>query len=163
MYCPVCNHHDTSVIDSRLNQDGTAIRRRRECGACGYRFSTLEETELLDITVVKRDGGREAYSREKMARGVKKALEKRSYTESDFRSLIHEIERNIQRRKSSELRSADIGEIVMNELRKFDKVAYIRFASVYRSFEDAETFQQELNVLLRANPKKRSQEHKRKK
>ena len=155
MFCPVCNHDDTRVIDSRISPDGTSIRRRRECDECQYRFSTLEEVELLDIAVVKRDGDREAYSREKMERGLKKALEKRSYTDADFRTLVHVVERDIQRRKTTELRSSDIGEIVMERLKEFDKVAYIRFASVYRSFEDVKTLQNELSRLLRkAKPTK---------
>jgi transcriptional repressor NrdR len=104
--------------------------------------------ELLDLTVVKRDGRREAYARENIERGLRKALEKRSYTETDFRTLIHSIERAIQRRKNMEIRSSDIGEIVMQELKAFDKIAYIRFASVYRSFEDVETFEEELHHLL---------------
>ena len=101
MHCPVCSHPDSRVVDSRLSSDGTSVRRRRECDECQYRFSTLEEIELLDIMVVKRDGHREAYSREKMERGLRKALEKRSYTEADFRTLVHAIERDIQRRKTS--------------------------------------------------------------
>lgn len=148
MHCPVCSHPDTKVVDSRLGPDGTFVRRRRECDQCEYRFSTSEEVELLDLTVVKRDGRREAYARENIERGLRKALEKRSFTENDFRALIHAIERAIQRRKSMEIRSSDIGEIVMRELKVFDKVAYIRFASVYRSFEDVETFEEELRRLL---------------
>lgn len=134
-------------MDSRLSPDETSIRRRRACDRCQYRFSTLEEIELLDITVVKRDGRHEAYHREKIERGLKKALEKRPYTESDFRLLVHTIERDIQNRSSTEIRSADIGEAVMQALKRFDKVAYIRFASVYRSFEDVQTFQNELSGL----------------
>lgn len=149
MHCPICNHPDSRVVDSRITPDGTVVRRRRECDACQYRFSTSEEVELLGISVVKRHGVREAYSREKIERGLKRALEKRSYTEADFRSLLHGVERDIQRRKTSELRSSDIGEIVMDRLKDFDKVAYIRFASVYRSFEDVRTFQSELENLLR--------------
>lgn len=148
MHCPVCSHPDTRVVDSRLAPDGTSVRRRRECDQCEYRFSTSEEVELLDLTVVKRDGRREAYARENIERGLRKALEKRSYTETDFRTLIHSIERAIQRRKNMEIRSSDIGEIVMQELKAFDKIAYIRFASVYRSFEDVETFEEELHHLL---------------
>ena len=148
MHCPVCSHPDTRVVDSRLAPDGTSVRRRRECDQCEYRFSTSEEVELLDLTVVKRDGRREAYARENIERGLRKALEKRSYTETDFRTLIHSIERAIQRRKNMEIRSSDIGEIVMQELKVFDKIAYIRFASVYRSFEDVETFEEELHHLL---------------
>ncbi|MSR85175.1 transcriptional repressor NrdR [Candidatus Uhrbacteria bacterium] len=155
MHCPVCNHPESRVVDSRLSPDGTSTRRRRECDHCEYRFSTLEEVELLDVTVVKRDGRRETYSREKMERGLKKSLEKRSYTEADFRTLVHEIEREIQRHKASELRSSDVGEMVMNRLKVFDKVAYIRFASVYRSFEDVKTFHDELAGLLKSPRKKR--------
>lgn len=150
MHCPVCAHPDSRVVDSRLSPDGTCIRRRRQCDACEHRFSTVEEVELLDLTVVKRDGRRESYSREKLARGVKKALEKRSYTDPDFRALVQSIERDIQRRKVFEIRSSDIGELVMNQLKAFDKVAYIRFASVYRSFEDVQTFQDELAGLVRS-------------
>lgn len=152
MHCPVCGHDDTKVVDSRLSPDGTSIRRRRECEECEYRFSTTEEVEILGLTVVKRDGHREAYSQEKLVRGLRKALEKRSYTEADFRALVHSIERNIQRKKVVEIRSSEIGELVMDGLRLFDKVAYIRFASVYRSFEDVATFQQELK-LLQTTPK----------
>lgn len=148
MHCPVCSHPDTRVVDSRLTPDGRSVRRRRECDQCEYRFSTSEEVELLDLTIVKRDGRREAYARENIERGLRKALEKRSYTETDFRTLVHAIERAIQRRKSMEIRSADVGEIVMQELKGFDKIAYIRFASVYRSFEDVETFEAEVRRLL---------------
>src|SRR3990167_2962603 len=110
MHCPVCSHDDTRVVDSRISAEGDAIRRRRECDKCGFRFSTLEEVELLDLVVVKRDGSREAYSREKLERGLKKALEKRPVTDASFRSLVHAVE---------------------------------------REFEDAQTFQKELEGLLR--------------
>jgi len=149
MYCPVCNHKDTKVIDSRLSQDGSTIRRRRECFKCQYRFSTLEETEILDLMVVKRDGRREAYSREKIHKGLLKALEKRSYTNDSLTSLIHSIERDIQKKRKHEIKSQEIGEILMNRLKSFDKVAYIRFASVYRAFEDVDTFKEELEKLSR--------------
>lgn len=148
MHCPVCNHEDTKVVDTRLATDGTSVRRRRECEACGHRFSTNEEVELLDLRVVKRDGSHEVYAREKIERGLKRALEKRSHTEAEFRALIHAIERDIQRHATgSELTSASIGAIVMNRLKAFDQVAYIRFASVYRSFEDVESFKRELEGL----------------
>ncbi|EKD32871.1 MAG: Transcriptional repressor nrdR [uncultured bacterium] len=149
MNCPVCNCRDTKVVDSRLAADSLSIRRRRECEKCGFRFSTLEEVELLDLTVVKRDGRREAYSRDKLIKGIQHSLEKRPYTEPEFRKLIHKIERDIQKKKIGELTSQEIGEIVMNRLKTFDKVAYIRFASVYRSFEDIESFQKELTSLVR--------------
>lgn len=148
MHCPVCSHEDTKVVDSRLSQEGAAIRRRRECEACGYRFSTNEEVELLDLTVVKRNGQRETYSRDKLEHGLKKALEKRPVTDAAFRTLVHEVERDIQRKASSELTSGDIGEIVMNRLKSFDKVAFIRFASVYRQFEDVDSFKRELERLV---------------
>lgn len=154
MHCPVCSHAETKVVDSRLTGEGTAIRRRRECESCGYRFSTNEEVELLDLTVVKRDGRREAYARAKIEQGVRKALEKRPYTEADFRSLIGEVERDIQREKSDEIKTSDLGSIVMNRLRSFDKIAYIRFASVYRQFEDVDSFRRELENLSR-KPRRR--------
>lgn len=157
MYCPVCGHEDTRVVDSRLGSEGDAIRRRRECDRCGYRFSTLEEIELLDLVVVKQNGSREAYKREKIERGLRKALEKRPVTDAAFRSLMHGVERDIQRRNANEVMSREIGEIVMERLKGFDTVAYIRFASVYRKFEDARTFQKELEGLLRsARSKQRS-------
>ena len=151
MFCAVCNHKDTKVIDSRISTDGASVRRRRECEKCGFRFSTLEELELLDLTVVKRDGRRESYSREKMIRGLEKALEKRPYTDQDFQSLVHKIERNIQKKTHGQITTGELGDIVMNHLKTFDKVAYIRFASVYRSFEDVKTFERELNKLMGKN------------
>ena len=147
MNCPVCNHPETSVLDTRITGEGSSIRRRRECDACGFRFSTSEDVELLDITVVKRDGRRESYARDKIKHGLERALEKRPVTEAAFRSLLNEVERDIQRKKSDEVTSAEIGEIVMNRLRSFDSVAYIRFASVYRQFEDVESFTKELESL----------------
>lgn len=146
MHCPVCGYKSTRVIDSRLSTDFMSIRRRRECekARCGYRFSTVEEIEMLDITVVKRNGRREAYSREKLDLGLKKSLEKRPYTEAQFRTLLLSVERDIQKRRGSDITSRDIGDIVMERLREFDKVAYIRFASVYYSFDDLQTFEDEL-------------------
>src|SRR5512133_617822 len=149
MFCPVCNHEDTKVVDSRMSGEGSSIRRRRECEKCGFRFSTVEEVILLDLVIVKRDGQREAYDREKMIRGVKRALEKRPFTDASFRKLLHEIERDIQREQTNELTSSDLGEIVMRHLKGFDGVAYIRFASVYRQFEDVETFKRELDELTK--------------
>ena len=155
MHCPVCNHADTRVIDTRLSQDGTSIRRRRQCDECSYRFTTGEEIELLTVTVVKRDGVQEPYSREKMVRGLKRALEKRPYLENAFRALVHDIERDILRIDGHEIRSSDIGEIVMKHMQGFDKVAFIRFASVYRQFEDVKTFQDTLDRLTSEVAKKR--------
>ncbi len=154
MHCPVCNDPETRVLDTRISQDGTSIRRRRQCDKCEYRFSTLEEIELLNFTIVKRDASREVYDREKLERGLRRALEKRAHTASDFRGLVHAIERDLQRIDSTEVRSQSIGEVVMENLKSFDKVAYIRFASVYRSFEDVETFQAELDRLRQSKQRR---------
>jgi len=148
MKCSICYYPDTKVIDSRVASDGLSIRRRRECLKCGFRFSTYEEMEILDLTIVKRNGQKESYSREKITKGLKRALEKRPITEDGFKKLIHSIERDMQILRKSEITSDQIGQIVMKYLKKFDQVAYIRFASVYESFKDAQTFRRELNKLL---------------
>jgi len=149
MKCPVCNSTDNKVIDSRLSGEGFSIRRRRHCQKCDFRFSTIEEMEILDLIVIKRDGRRENYNREKLVRGIVKSLEKRPYLEENFQKLIREIERDIQKKGGNEITSKQLGEIVIKRLKSFDQVAYIRYASVYRSFKDAKTFQKELNSLLK--------------
>ncbi len=154
MYCPICGSKETKVIDSRVSNEGMAIRRRRECIKCDYRFSTLEQVELLDIVVVKRNGDRESYSRNKLERGILHSLSKRPYTQEKFDRMISSIERDIQKKKKREVTSSDVGEIVMKHLRKFDKIAYIRFASIYRSFEDVKKFQSEIKSLERRRKKK---------
>ncbi|MEK7097271.1 MAG: transcriptional regulator NrdR, partial [Patescibacteria group bacterium] len=131
MRCPVCNHNDTKVVDSRVASDGLSIRRRRECLKCNFRFSTYEEIEILDLTVIKRDGKKEAYSKEKIVKGLKKALEKRPITEDNFKKLVNAIERDIQIIGKNEITSNQVGQIIMKHLKKIDQVAYIRFASVY--------------------------------
>jgi len=155
MNCPTCSSKHTKVVDSRLAQDGMAIRRRRECDKCSYRFSTIEEMELLDIVVVKRDGGRESYSRDKLKSGILESLTKRPYTQEKFDRLIHSVERDIQKKKKREITSEDIGEIVMKHLSKFDKIAYIRFASIYRAFEDVDKFQSEILSLEKKKSRKK--------
>lgn len=155
MKCPACNFNDTKVVDSRVATDGFSIRRRRECLKCGFRFSTYEEMEILNLTVVKRDGRREAYSRDKMIKGLKKSLEKRPITEDNFKKLVNRIERDLQLLRKSEITSQQIGQAVMKELRKVDQVAYIRYASVYESFKDAQTFRKELNKLLQKKKNKK--------
>lgn len=147
MNCPLCSHDNTKVNDSRSSQDGLSIRRRRECVKCGYRFSTLEETEILDMTIIKRDGRRENYDKDKLTRGLERALEKRQYQREAFHSLVQQIERDIQKLKKSEVTTEQIGQIVMDNLKQFDQVAYIRFASVYRAFTDASSFVKELKHL----------------
>lgn len=149
MKCPICYFPDTKVVDSRVAPDGLSIRRRRECLKCSFRFSTYEEIELLDLIIVKRDGRREAYNREKMVGGLRKSCEKRPITEDLFKKLIHSIERDLQRLKKAEVTSRQIGQMVMKNLKKLDPVAYIRYASVYESFKDAQEFQKELNKLIK--------------
>lgn len=147
MRCLNCANEDTKVIDSRVAGDGVAIRRRRECISCGFRFSTYEEMEILDLTIVKRDGTKELYSRDKMERGIKKAFEKRPISDDSFKKLISHIEQEIQKKADPEITSEAVGEIVMKKIKKVDKVAYVRFASVYKQFEDIEEFKAELQRL----------------
>jgi len=153
MKCPVCNYQETKVVDSREATDGITIRRRRECLKCGFRFSTYEQVELLDLTVIKRDGHKESYLREKLENGLKKAFEKRPIGNEDFRILVNKIERAIQAKKKTEITTQEIGEIVMKELKKKDPVAYIRFASVYRAFKDLDSFQKEINEVFKKKKK----------
>ncbi len=155
MKCPICYYIDTKVIDSRTASDGLSIRRRRECLKCGFRFSTYEEIEILDLLVVKNDGQKESYNREKLVKGLEKSLEKRAITKDKFKKLIHQIERDLQKLKKPEVTSKKVGQVVMKHLKKYDKVAYIRFASVYESFKDAQTFRKELNKLLKTNRQKK--------
>ncbi|MEK7584405.1 MAG: transcriptional regulator NrdR [Patescibacteria group bacterium] len=157
MHCPVCSNKDTKVVDSRLMQDRVGIRRRRQCSRCQFRFSTIEQVEILDLTVVKRDGTKQPYNRDKIIRGLRKALEKRSYTRDNFDKLIGRIEREIQRTRKNELTSKQIGEIIMKKLESFDQVGYIRYASVYRDFRDVVTFQKELkNIINKKKQRTRS-------
>jgi len=148
MKCPMCDYSETKVIDSRVVSDGLSIRRRRECLKCGFRFSTYEEMEILDLIVVKRDGHKELYSRDKLISGLRKATEKRPVNDDQFKRLVNLIERDIQAKRQSEIESRDIGRIVMRQLKKVDKVAYIRFASVYSDFE-LQDLSAELNKLLK--------------
>lgn len=148
MRCPNCQFDDTKVLDSRPVDEGSAIRRRRCCEKCEFRFSTYEEIEILDLTVIKKDGSRQPFSKEKLERSIRLPMEKRPYTDEQFRKLVSGIEIDIQRKaKDGEISSETIGEIVMKKLKKLDKVAYIRFAAVYRQFEDVEEFKAELQKL----------------
>lgn len=147
MKCPSCQNDDTKVLDSRPIADGLAIRRRRECAKCGNRFSTHEEMEILDLAVIKRDGKTEAYMREKIEAGIRKAFEKRPLTRDDFHSLISGIEQDIQKTGKEQIPSKEIGNIVMRRIKGQDQVAYIRFASVYRQFADVEEFVKEAKKL----------------
>jgi len=148
MKCPLCGFADTKVLDSRVAADGLSIRRRRECLKCAFRFSTYEELEILDLAVVKRDGRREPYNRDKLVSGLKKAGEKR-ISDEKFKKLIHFIERDLQALRKNEVGSKEVGRIVMKNLKKTDSIAYIRYASVYESFKDVKEFKKELNKLLK--------------
>ncbi len=149
MKCPACNNESTRVLDSRVASDGVTVRRRRECSKkkCGFRFSTIEEIEILDLTILKRNDKKESYNKEKLKSGIKKALEKRAHTDEEVSQLIRDIEMDLQKTRKIEVESSVLGDIVMSNLKKFDKVAYIRYASVYRSFEDVKTFEKELRDL----------------
>lgn|SRR3989338_6173023 len=148
MRCPNCGNQDTKVVDSRPVEEGEAIRRRRECEKCEFRFSTYEEIEILDLSVLKRDGKREPYSREKLERGIRRSFEKLEHTDQTLKKIISGVEQEVQKKaKDGEIKSQDIGEIIMKRLKRANKVAYIRFASVYRQFEDVDEFREELNKL----------------
>ena len=147
MHCPSCSSEDTKVVDSRPTSGGFGVRRRRECESCQNRFSTIEEMELLGLSVIKQDGRKEPYSNVKLQAGLRKALEKRPCTEEQLRELINSIEREIQSFRKEQMSANQIGEIVISHLRRFDPVAYIRFASVYRSFGDLAEFRKELDTF----------------
>ena len=148
MNCPKCLNLDTKVIDSRPVEELAAIRRRRECEKCEFRFSTYEQIEILDLTVLKRDGTRQIYNRDKLSRGLRRAFEKRPHTDQTFKKIIAAVEQEIQKKAAGgEITSNTIGEIVMKAIKRIDKVAYIRFASVYRQFEDIEEFKEAILKL----------------
>lgn len=153
MYCPFCRSTSTRVVDSRVVEDGRSVRRRRECENCENRFSTIEEMELLDVIVLKQDGKRELYARHKLEKGIVHSLRKRPYTHDRFLGLIYAIECDIQAKRKREITSKEIGEIVMENLRDFDKVAYIRFASIYRAFEDVSGFEDVVQSLQKNHTK----------
>lgn len=144
MKCVRCNHEDTKVIESREVSEGIATRRRRECGGCSNRFTTYERIEQPQVVVVKNDGNRELFSREKLLKGLQRATEKTPVTTVDLELLVANIERELQAMSDSEIASKMIGEMVMEGLAKLNEVAYVRFASVYRRFKDITGFEQEL-------------------
>ena len=147
MHCPFCGADDTKVIDSRLVADGDSVRRRRECQSCGERFTTFETAELVMPRVVKRDGTREPFDEDKLRRGLTRALEKRPVSIEEIESAINRIMHNLRSTGERELPSLRIGEEVMKELRRIDGVAYVRFASVYRDFQDVSEFEKEIKSL----------------
>ena len=155
MKCSFCNHSENKVIDSRETSEGSAIRRRRECINCGKRFTTYEYVEKTPLMVVKKDGRREAFSRQKILTGLLKACEKRSISVDVLEKIANEIEIQLQKKFEQELGSHFIGELVMEKLSQLDDVAYVRFASVYRQFKDINQFMRELRGVFnkRTNPR----------
>ncbi len=148
MKCPYCSFEEDKVIDSRPTDEGATIRRRRECLSCHKRYTTYEKVESLPIMVVKKDGSRQPYDREKVRKGILRACEKRSISIDQIESILDSIEAQISNSLEREVTSSMIGELVMDKLRDLDEVAYVRFASVYRQFKDINTFMNELNKLL---------------
>ena len=147
MRCPFCKEPDSRVIDSRAAEEGMTIRRRRECGKCGRRFTTYEVVERLPLMVVKRDGRREPFSRDKLLTGIIRSCDKRDISMEQITNFVAEIEHEIRNCTEPEVPSEKVGEIVMEHLKDFDEVAYIRFASVYRKFDDITNFIEELETL----------------
>ncbi|MCO6415671.1 transcriptional regulator NrdR [Siccirubricoccus sp. KC 17139] len=147
MRCPFCGRDDTQVKDSRPAEEGAAIRRRRSCPGCGARFTTFERVQLREITVVKTDGRRVPFDREKLARSIRVALRKRPVEEDRIERIVNGIQRKLETEAESEVTSRQIGEIVMDTLKGVDEVAYVRFASVYRNFAEARDFREFLGAL----------------
>lgn len=151
MLCPFCGHLESKVVNSRQNPRGDAIRRRRECLSCAHRFTTFEMIEKTPIVVVKRDGKREAFDREKIIKGVLRACEKRPVTVDDVERIVQTVEKNLYNNMEKEVSSLKIGEMILKQLRDLDEVAYVRFASVYRQFRDISEFNHELKVLMQSD------------
>jgi transcriptional repressor NrdR len=148
MRCPFCENLDTRVIDSRPTEEGHAIRRRRECDSCSKRFTTYEKVEEMIFMVIKKDGSREAFDRNKVMNGIIKACEKRPVSIADIEKIVDDIERGLNNMMEKEVESKLIGEVIMEHLKDLDEVAYVRFASVYRQFKDVNTFVAEIEKLL---------------
>lgn len=148
MKCPFCGQEDTKVIDSRPADDNCSIRRRRQCEKCKKRFTTYEKIETIPLVVIKKDNTREPYDRSKIEAGIFRSCHKRPVSVEEINKLIDEIENEIFNLEQREVKSSDIGEIVMDKLKNFEAVAYVRFASVYREFKDVNTFMDELKKLL---------------
>ncbi len=151
MKCPFCQNVDNKVLDSRLTPDSGSIRRRRECVDCDKRFTTYERVEIVDISVVKRDGRREAFDRNKVLKGVIRACEKRPIKREQIEQAVDSIESAIRQSDKNEIKSMKVGELVMQELAKLDDVAYVRFASVYKKFKDASQFVDAIKTLKKAD------------
>ncbi|MCL4514353.1 MAG: transcriptional regulator NrdR [Firmicutes bacterium] len=153
MKCPFCGQPDSKVLDSRASDEGSSIRRRRECIACGQRFTTYERVEEIPLLVIKKDGRRETFDRQKILNGLIRACQKRPVSLEQLEELAAGVEKELRSRLEREVTSGAIGEMVMERLLALDEVAYVRFASVYRQFKDIEKFEQELHKLLRYKDK----------
>ena len=151
MKCPFCGYTDSRVVDSRPADDDSSIRRRRECLSCKQRFTTFEVIEHVQLVVIKSDGSRQAFDRSKLLNGLLKACEKRPVPLRRLEEIVDDIEQQLQNSLEREVESRRIGELAMDKLRSVDEIAYIRFASVYRRFQDISSFMDELNALLKAN------------
>ena len=149
MKCPFCGYSDSKVVDSRPADEGNSIRRRRECLQCLKRFTTYETIERMPLMLIKRDGSRQPYDRQKLLNGIVKACEKRPVSSQQMEKLVNTVEQRLFASFDDEVSTRQIGEITMEELRKVDEVAYVRFASVYRQFKDINTFMEELNQLMK--------------
>ena len=147
MRCPFCHHQDDRVVDSRTSREGRAVRRRRECLRCGRRFTTYEYIEERTLQVVKRDGETEPFEHRKLLASIGMAAAKRPITAAEIETIVEDIERELDRREKGEVTSREIGQMVMDRLKQRDQVAYVRFASVYRNFQDVEEFEEELREL----------------
>jgi len=154
MQCPYCGSVEDKVVNSRLSQNGESIRRRRECLDCSRRFTTFEVIERIPIHVIKRDGRREEFDRQKILQGVLRACEKRAVSREQAEELVGAVEKTIYNNSEKEISSVDIGEIVLEHLKTLDRVAYVRFASVYRYFTDVNEFTKELKDLLKTEKEK---------
>ena len=148
MKCPYCEYPESKVVDSRPTDEGQAIRRRRECMSCTKRFTTYENIEEIPTVIVKKDGNREVYNRNKLINGIIKSCEKRPVSMSTIEEMVDDIEKTIFNSMKNEITSIEIGELVMEKLKDVDEVAYVRFASVYRQFKDVNSFMEELKKLL---------------
>ncbi len=151
MKCPYCNFEDTRVIDSRPAEDNSSIRRRRMCDECGKRFTTYEKIETIPLIVIKKDNNREQYDRAKIEAGVLRACHKRPVSAAQIQELVDQVETELFSREEKEIPSTLIGELVMDKLKDLEAVAYVRFASVYREFQDVNTFMDELKKVLKKN------------
>lgn len=154
MRCPKCNENKSSVVDSRQAEDGNTIRRRRECDSCHYRFTTYERLEEKTLVVVKKDGNREPFSREKIFNGIISSAQKRPVTSDQIDDLVHRIEQKVRAISDNEVATEVIGNFVMEELAELDEITYIRFASVYRSFKDAEEMERMLKQMAEGSKKR---------